>query len=117
VTGDATSQLDEVLAGRADVALNDVPTVLQYVRAHAAKVKGLWLENPPSSVAGAFVLRKGDESLRDFLSASIGVFQTDGTINQIDNKWKSLGFFPSIQLRPGAGIRGSNAARGSAGVR
>jgi len=116
VTGDATSQLDEVLTGRADVALNDVPTVLQYVRAHSGRVKSLWLADPPSSVAGAFVLRQGDERLRDFLNASIQVLQADGTIDQIDQKWNSLGFFPSIQLRPGAGIRGTDAARGGGAV-
>ena len=38
VTGDAFNQLDEVLLGRADVALNDVPTVAQYVSAHRDKV-------------------------------------------------------------------------------
>jgi ABC-type amino acid transport substrate-binding protein len=112
VTGDATSQLDEVLAGRADAALNDVPTVLQYVRAHPGKVKGLWLENPPSSVAGAFLMRQGDEQLRNFLSAGIYILQADGTIDQIDRKWNSLGFFPSLQLHPGAGIIGTNVAQG-----
>jgi ABC-type amino acid transport substrate-binding protein len=117
VTGDATSQLDEVLTGRADVALNDVPTVLQYVRAHPGQVKALWLEAPPSSVAGAFVMREGDERLRDFLTASIQVLQADGTIDQIDKKWRSLGFFPSLQLRPGAGIRGTGAAQGGAVIR
>jgi cystine transport system substrate-binding protein len=106
VTGDATSQLDDVIAGRADVALNDVPSVLQYVRAHHGQVKALWLENPPSSVAGGFVMMQGDDRLREFLNSSIQVLQTDGTIDQIDKKWNSLGLFPTIPLQPGVGIRG-----------
>lgn len=113
VTGDATSQLDEVLIGRADVALNDVPTVTQYVRAHPGKVKALFLENPPSSVAGAFVMRQGDDQLREFLSACIYILQTDGTIDQIDRKWKSLGFFAVTSLKPGAGIADTTVAKGA----
>src|ERR1700754_3588848 len=58
VTGHAFTQLDQVLLGRADVALNDVPTVAQYARAHRDTVKALWLDNPPSSVPGGFLVRK-----------------------------------------------------------
>lgn len=105
VTGDALAQMDEVLFGRADVALNDVPTVLQYVRAHPGKVKALWLDSPPSSVAGGFVMRPEDQRLKQFLDASIQVMQADGTIDRIDQKWKSLGFFPQPTLRAGAGIK------------
>jgi cystine transport system substrate-binding protein len=107
VTGDALAQMDDVLLGRADVALNDVPTVLQYVRAHPGKVKGLWLETPPSSVAGGFVLRPADGRLKQFLDASIVALRADGTIDQIDRKWKSLGYFPDLRLKPGAGIGGA----------
>ena len=115
VTGDATSQLDEVLAGRADVALNDVPTVLQYVRAHPGRVKALWLSSPPSSVPGAFVLRLSDNSLRAFLNSSLRALQVDGTLETLDKKWSSLGFFPTITLRPGAGIVGTTAAISAGG--
>jgi len=105
VTGDAFNQLDEVLFGRADVALNDVPTVLQYVRAHKDKVKALWLDSPPSNVPAGFVLRPEDGDLKAFLDVSLRALSTDGTIARIDEKWKSLGFFPVINLTPGAGLR------------
>jgi ABC-type amino acid transport substrate-binding protein len=110
VTGDAINQLDEVIFGRADVALNDVPTVLQYARAHKGRVKALWLDSPPSSVAGAFVVRTTDSDLRQFLDTSISVLRADGTIDTIDKKWKSLGFFPEPHLRPGAGLKNTAAA-------
>jgi cystine transport system substrate-binding protein len=109
VTGDAVNQLDEVLFGRADVALNDVPTVFQYVKAHKDKVKALWLTAPPSSVAGGFLLRPADAELRQFLDASLRVLRTDGTISRIDQKWKSLGFFPVYALEAGYGLRGTEA--------
>lgn len=105
VTGDAFNQLDEVLFGRADVALNDVPTVLQYVRAHKDKVKALWLDSPPSSVPAGFVIRPADSDLKAFLDVSLRALSTDGTVARIDEKWKSLGYFPVLSLKPGAGLK------------
>jgi len=110
VTGDAFNQLDEVIFGRADVALNDVPTVLQYTKAHKGKVKALWLTTPPSSVAGGFLVRYPDTDLVQFLNTGIRVLRADGTIDLIDKKWKSLGFLPVQNVRPGAGLSSSDAA-------
>lgn len=107
VTGDALTQLDEVLFGRADAALNDVPTVLQYAQAHKDKVKALWLESPPSSVAGSFLLRTEDDELREFLNTCIRIAQVDGTIERLDTRWKGLGFLPQTQMVPGAGVKGA----------
>jgi ABC-type amino acid transport substrate-binding protein len=109
VTGDAFTQLDEVLLGRADVALNDVPTVLQYVRAHRGKVEALWLENPPSMVPGSFVARKGDFRTKSFLDASVRALIADGTLARLDQKWRGMGLLPSATLVPGAGLRSSEA--------
>jgi ABC-type amino acid transport substrate-binding protein len=55
---DASPQLDAVLNGRADIALNDVPSVVQYVGNHRGRVKALWVDSPPSLVAGAFATRQ-----------------------------------------------------------
>lgn len=101
---DAFIQLDDVLLGRADVALQDVPTVFQYVKAHADRVEALWLENPPSWVAAGFLTRKLDTDLREFLNASIRILKTDGTLKDLDRKWNSLSFFERQELLPGAGL-------------
>lgn len=100
----AFTQLDYVTTGRADVALNDVPTVAQYVREHSDKVKALWLETPPSSVAGGFLTRKGETQLRDFLNASTRILQADGALLLLDKKWKTYGFFDAPARVPGAGL-------------
>ncbi len=105
VTGDAFNQLDEVLLGRADVALNDVPTVAQYVEAHSDKVKALWLNNPPSSVAGGFLVRKNDYALKSFLDAATSVLISDGVLNRIDQKWKAFGALPEPNVMPGQGLQ------------
>lgn len=104
VTGDAVNQLDEVILGRADVALNDVPSIAQYVRAHKDKVKALWLDRPPSNVAGGFVIKKGEQEFKNFLNTSVRTLIADGTIKRIDEKWKSFGFLPVLNVTPGAGI-------------
>lgn len=104
VTGDAFNQLDEVLMGRADVALNDVQTVLQYARAHSGEVKALWIDDPPSQVPGSFLVRRGDAELRDFLNTAIRIMQADGTLRRLDRKWNSAGFIPELVLQPGAGL-------------
>jgi ABC-type amino acid transport substrate-binding protein len=104
VSGDAFNQLDEVLLGRADVALNDVPTVVQYARAHSDKVKALWIESPPSRVPGAFLTRKADTELKAFLDSAIRILTADGSIKRLDEKWKTYGFIPLLQVLPGNGL-------------
>lgn len=102
---DAFSHLDEVLSGRADIGLNDVPTVLQYANAHKGKVKALWLDNPPAIVAGGFLARKEDRDLIDFLNQSLRILRADGTLKKLDEKWKTFGMFPEEQLVPAAGLK------------
>lgn len=105
VTGDAFNQLDEVILGRADVALNDVPTVIQYVRAHSDKVKALWIDNPPSMVPGGFMVKKDQQELAQFLDAAIRIIVADGTLFAIDKKWKSYGYLPNYSTVPGSGLQ------------
>jgi len=104
VSEKASTQLDYVSAGRADVALNDVPTVAQYVREHGTAVKALWLENPPSSVAGGFLLAKGQSEYRDFLNVCTRVLKANGTLLQLDRKWKTYGYFDAPARTAGAGL-------------
>lgn len=105
VTGDAFNQLDDVLLGRADVALNDVPTIVQYAREHSSKVKTIFVDNPPSSVPGGFVVRKNEQELLNFLNSSIYILQSNGTLNELDTKWKTFHFIPKINVEPGSGLK------------
>ncbi len=97
-------QFDEVLNGRADVALQDVPTLVQYAHAHKNKVKVLWLDKPPTMVAGGFATRLEDRDLLDFINAGIRILKVDGTIRRIDEKWKGLGYYEKVDLVPGTGL-------------
>ncbi len=102
---DAFVQLDDVLLGRADVALQDVPTVVQYVKAHSDRAKALWLESPPSMVAAGFVTRKEDVDVLQFISTCIRIMKVDGTVERLDKKWKGLGHLERPAFVPGTGLR------------
>ena len=104
VGSDAFSQLDDVIMGRADVAVQDVPTVVQYVKNHEDKVKALWVDNPPAMVAGAFVTRKNDQDLLNFLNTAITIMKVDGTISNLDAKWNSFSYYENNETYPGKGL-------------
>jgi ABC-type amino acid transport substrate-binding protein len=105
VGDDPFVQLQEVIAGRADVALQDVPTVLQFAHAHPNEVKALWLDNPPSLVPAGFMTRAGEWEMIHFLNASILALQADGTLKKLDEKWSALSEFPELRLSLGKGLR------------
>lgn len=97
-------QLDDVRFGRADVALNDTPTVVQYATAHRGVVKALWVNDPPSLVPAGFLTKKEDVDLVAFLNTAIGVLKVDGTIRDLDKKWNGLGYYEPLDLAPGQGL-------------
>jgi len=105
VGGDAYVQLDDVLMGRADVALQDSPTVVQYVKAHPDKVKVLWLDHPPSIAPGGFALRTDDAELLRYLNSCLLMLKVDGTISDLNKKWHSYGYFVDEKMVPGEGLR------------
>jgi len=104
--GSAVQQLDAVITGRADIALNDVPTIMQFVAAHPKKVKAIWITSPPSMVPGGFLLRKDSMELKNFLDASLEILIVDGTLVKLDKKWATQAFLPSFQPIPGQGLVG-----------
>lgn len=99
----------DVIEGRADAVLQDVPTVIQFVRAHPKKVRALWLDDPPVRVAASFVLRQGDIGMYNFLNSCIKALQIDGTIEQLDTQWLGFGEYRTFQYRPGRGLLKTNS--------
>jgi ABC-type amino acid transport substrate-binding protein len=104
VADDPFIQLQQVIAGKADVALQDVPTILQFARAHPKEVKALWVNDPPTRVPAGFMTRQNEIEFLRFLDASIGILQADGTISRLDEKWKALSEFPAPTYTKGAGL-------------
>ena len=96
----------DVLSGKADVALQDVPTVLQFARAHPNEVKALWIDHPPTRVPAGFMTLQNDIQMLRFLDASIRILEADGTMQGLNEKWSALSEFPVPTLIRGAGMSG-----------
>ena len=94
----------DVTSGKADIALQDVPTVLQYARAHPNEVKAIWIDKPPTRVPAGFMTRQNEFEMLRFLDASIRILQADGTIGELNKKWGALSEFPAETLLQGAGM-------------
>jgi ABC-type amino acid transport substrate-binding protein len=105
VGGDAFTQLDDVLMGRSDAAVQDSPTAVQYAKAHPDKVKVLWADHPPTIVPGGFSVRHEDRDLFEFLNTCLRILKTDGTIANLDKKWKTYGYMEEQKIVPAAGLR------------
>lgn len=105
VREDVSTQMSNVMAGRADVALNDVPSVVNFVRAHSDQVKALWIDPAPTMVVGGFVTRPEEKDLLAFLNSCLRVLKADGTIKQLDERWKTTGYYQEEHFVPGAGLR------------
>ena len=97
-------QFQEVISGRADIALQDVPTVLQFVNEHADEVDALWLADPPMRVAAGFMTRMGDWEMLAFLNTTLYALEADGTLDALDRKWGGLGDLPELNVRKGSGL-------------
>lgn len=105
VGDNAFAQLDYVINNRADVAIQDVPTVIQYAKEHRDTVKALWIQNPPSSVAAGFLLRKEDNDLKNFLNICIQNMKADGFLYKLDKKYHALGHLEQLSLIQGEGLK------------
>jgi len=97
-------QFQEVISGRADIALQDVPTVLQFVNEHEDEVDALWLDDPAMRVAAGFMTRMGDWEMLAFLNTALYALEADGTLDALDRKWGGLGDLPALNLRRGSGL-------------
>jgi ABC-type amino acid transport substrate-binding protein len=104
VGGDAFIQVDDVLLGRSDVALNDSPTVVQYAKAHSDRVKVLFLDKPPALVPGGFTVRSDEPELLQFFNTCMRIFRADGTISSLDKKWHTYGYLVDEKLVPAQGL-------------
>ncbi|MBV9266061.1 MAG: amino acid ABC transporter substrate-binding protein [Acidobacteriaceae bacterium] len=104
VGSDPFIPFQDVMSGKADAALQDVPTVEQFARAHPNQVKALWVNHPPTRVPAGFMTRQGETDMLRFLDASIHVLEADGTIDNLNKKWSALSEFPALNLTPGAGL-------------
>jgi ABC-type amino acid transport substrate-binding protein len=82
-TGDLTQDSLEVLAGRADAALEDAFKVAQVVAMHPDKLIDLYGDRPFNLLAIAYALKSGNQDLLQFINTGLEWMDSTG-------KWQEL---------------------------
>jgi ABC-type amino acid transport substrate-binding protein len=105
-TGDLTQDSLEVLAGRADAALQDAFKVAQVVGRNPDKLVDLFAEKPFYMLPVAYVVSKNNQELLTFVNNLLDWMDTNEKWQELSKKYKSdLGgiFFIDKQYKPYGG--------------
>jgi ABC-type amino acid transport substrate-binding protein len=105
-TGDLTQDSLEVLAGRADAALQDAFKVAQVVGRNKEKLVDLFAEKPFYMLPVAYVVSKNNQELLTFVNNLLDWMETNEKWNELSNKYKDdLGgiFFIDKEYKPYGG--------------
>jgi ABC-type amino acid transport substrate-binding protein len=95
-TTDLLQVFNEVLAGRADVAVADGADAERYVKEHPDAVKALWLNDPPAAVPAGFALRLSDSQGAEFLTVCLRNLETSGFLDALERKYQIPPFKPKL---------------------
>jgi ABC-type amino acid transport substrate-binding protein len=84
---DLLQVFNEVISGRADVAIADGADAERFVKEHPQVVKALWLDHPPVLTAAGFALRPNDRRGAAFINVVIQNLQSLGTLKTLSGKY------------------------------
>jgi ABC-type amino acid transport substrate-binding protein len=87
-SSDLLQVFNEVITGRADVAISDGADAERFVKEHPAEVKALWLDNPPAAMPAGFALRPSDDEGAEFLTICLRNLKSTGVIEGLAQKYK-----------------------------
>jgi ABC-type amino acid transport substrate-binding protein len=87
-TTDLLQVFNEVIAGRADVAIADAADAIRFVQEHSKDVKALFLDNPPAFMPAGFALRPNDSRGAEFLTICLRNIRATGVLEGIANKYE-----------------------------
>lgn len=87
ITSDLLQVFNDVIAGRADVAVVDGADAERFVKEHPDQVKALWLENPPAAMPAGFALRATDAEGARFLEISLRYLKATGVVDALAKKY------------------------------
>jgi cyclohexadienyl dehydratase len=101
---DISITLTEVLTGKADAALADVPTVVTFLQTHPKEVKALFLENPPATTPAGFMLRQDQLEFLNFLNSALLMLETQGVFDELETKYALPSFREKKTWTVGKGL-------------
>lgn len=87
-TGTDLLQLfNEVVSGRADIAIADGADAERFAREHPEQVTVLWLDSPPAWVPAGFALRFTDSTGAQFMNISLRSLRSLGVLDSLAEKY------------------------------
>lgn len=101
---DITITLTEVLAGKVDAALADVPTVLEFVKVHSKDVTALFVKNPPAITPAGFMTHQEEIEFINFLNNALTYLEANGTFDVLEAKYELPSFREEKVWIPGKGL-------------
>ncbi len=91
---DLLQVFNEVVSGRADVAVADGADAQRFVEEHPDTVKALWLDNPPAAMPAGFALRFTDKEGAEFLTVCLRNLESTGILEALARKYQVPTFKP-----------------------
>lgn len=85
---DLLQVFNEVLAGRADVAVADAADAVRFVQEHPREVRALFLDDPPAHMPAGFALRPDDREGAEFLSVALRNMDATGILGAIGRRYQ-----------------------------
>lgn len=80
---DLLQLFNEVIGGRADVAVADGADAARFANEHPEEVKALWLDDPPAFMPAGFALRPQDRSSAEFLTVCLRNLEATGVLDAL----------------------------------
>ena len=87
-SSDLLQVFNEVLTGRADVAVADGADAERFVKEHVNEMKALWLDDPPAFMPAGFALRPSDNEGAEFLTICLRNLRATGVIAGLAKQYK-----------------------------
>lgn len=84
---DLLQVFNEVVSGRADVAVADAADAKRFVQEHQNEVKALFLDNPPAFMPAGFALRLDDGKSAEFLTVCLRNLIATGVLEGIARRY------------------------------
>ncbi len=84
---DITQVMTEVLLGKADAALVDLPSARKFIKAHPAEVKVLFSDPPPAVTPAGLMTRQQEYDFINFLDNALLALEANGTLQRLEDEY------------------------------